>query len=205
MTTHSGGTTDNAPRGEGLCECGCGNPAPIAKVTRTERGQVKGQPVRFIAGHNNRGMDRSGPRKVHYVEEDRGYITPCWIWQLRLTLPNHRSDGGYGKLRHKGREYLAHRFYYQQAKGPVPEGLELDHLCRVRSCVNPDHLEPVTRLENMRRSGSSKLTIEQAREIERLCAQGLSSYKIAPMFGISRQTVDLIRKNGADGPRLPGR
>ncbi len=46
----------------------------------------------------------------------------------------------------------AHRFSFEMVNGPVPNGLELDHLCRVRRCVNPSHLEAVTRLENIRRS-----------------------------------------------------
>ena len=45
----------------------------------------------------------------------------------------------------------AHRFAYEMLVGPIPEGLDLDHLCRVRHCVNPNHLEPVTRSENLRR------------------------------------------------------
>lgn len=47
---------------------------------------------------------------------------------------------------------LAHRVAYEQARGPIPEGLELDHLCRNRACVNPDHLEPVTHRENLLRA-----------------------------------------------------
>jgi hypothetical protein len=150
-------------------------------------------------------MDRSGPRTTHYVEEDRGHSTTCWTWQLSKIVPTARGGGGYGKVRVKGRDLLAHRFYYEKAKGPIPDGLQLDHLCRNRDCVNPDHMEPVTPLENSRRGNFTKLSTEQAREIERLAATGLSSYKIAPMFGVSRQTVDLIRKNGADAPRRPGR
>lgn len=56
---------------------------------------------------------------------------------------------GYGRV---GRDCdLAHRVAYEREFGPIPEGLEIDHLCRVRSCVNPEHLEPVTHAENMRR------------------------------------------------------
>lgn len=158
--------------------------------------------MRFIVGHNNRGMDRSGPRKVQYVPGDRGYSTPCWIWQRTKIQPNPKGGaGGYGKTRYKGKEYLAHRLYYELANGPIPAGMQLDHLCKQRDCVNPAHLEPVTPLENTRRSGATKLSTDQAEEIERLAQSGLSSYKIAPMFGVSRQTVDLIRRNGADGPR----
>jgi len=51
---------------------------------------------------------------------------------------------GYGKLRRGSEYYLAHRYHWESVKGPVPEGLELDHLCRNRACVNLEHLEPVT-------------------------------------------------------------
>lgn len=153
--------------------------------------------MRFIRGHNNVGMDRSRPRTTHYVVEDRGYVTPCWTWQLR------KGGTGYGHITVKSNDHLAHRWYYEQAKGPIPDGLQLDHLCRNRDCVNPDHMEPVTPLENTRRSRSMKLTLEQAQEIQRLLATGLSAYKIAPMFGVSTSTVYLIKKNGVNGPRRP--
>jgi hypothetical protein len=51
----------------------------------------------------------------------------------------------------KPKKYMAHRFSYLKLVGPIPEGLQIDHLCRVRHCVNPDHLEPVTNKENIRR------------------------------------------------------
>lgn len=52
----------------------------------------------------------------------------------------------------KSKKLLAHRWSYEFHVGPIPEGLDLDHLCRNRGCVNPDHLEPVTREENIRRA-----------------------------------------------------
>jgi hypothetical protein len=82
----------------------------------------------------------------------------CWIWQ------GPRTPYGYG-IFHTGsrvdgtkRQGGAHRAAYEMFVGPIPEGLELDHLCRVRACVNPDHLEPVTHLENMRRAPASQKT-----------------------------------------------
>jgi hypothetical protein len=190
--------TDDAPRGDGLCLCGCGQPTNPAPRTRADRGWIKGQPVPYLRGHNSYGVDRSGPRKEHYRIEDRGYKTPCWIWQLQTV-----QDSGYGKMRHKGREHLAHRWYYEQAKGPIPQGLQIDHLCAIHECVNPDHLETVTALVNSRRSRTTKLTDQQGREIEQLAEAGISSYTISGWYGVSRQTVDLIRRNGADGPRRP--
>lgn len=69
----------------------------------------------------------------------------CWLWQA-ATYPN-----GYGQFWNGKRGQLAHRFAYETMVGPIPEGLDLDHLCRVRACVNPAHLEPVTRRENLLR------------------------------------------------------
>lgn len=75
--------------------------------------------------------------------------TGCWLWLSSLSVDGY----GYTRLRGQGRKHKrAHRVVYEWFKGPIPEGLQLDHLCRVRSCVNPDHLEPVTHKENMRRS-----------------------------------------------------
>ncbi len=70
--------------------------------------------------------------------------TGCWIWM------GHLNGGGYGTFRF-GRTNLAHRAAYEIFRGPIPAGLEPDHLCRVRCCVNPRHLELVTHLVNIRR------------------------------------------------------
>lgn len=69
----------------------------------------------------------------------------CWLWTASRYL------GGYGQLWVDGRLVPAHRFAYELLTGPIPEGLQLDHLCRVPACVNPDHLEPVTQRENILR------------------------------------------------------
>lgn len=65
-----------------------------------------------------------------------------------------RTRGGYGTLSVDGRTVLAHRKAWQDRFGPVPNGLQLDHLCRNRACINPEHLEPVTRRENILRGVS---------------------------------------------------
>lgn len=72
----------------------------------------------------------------------------CWIWVGAITQANAKSSGGYGLYSFKGKLELAHRFAYKLLVGEIPKGLTLDHLCRVRNCVNPEHLEPVTIREN---------------------------------------------------------
>lgn len=69
----------------------------------------------------------------------------CWLWTSNL------ADTGYGRFYYRGKLRLAHRFVYEHFRGAITCGLELDHLCRNRNCVRPDHLEPVTHQENMRR------------------------------------------------------
>lgn len=73
---------------------------------------------------------------------------PCWLWTGVVNWQ------GYGRISEgrAGQRYLqAHRVTYEDAKGPIPTGLEPDHLCRVRNCVNPAHLELVTHRENLLR------------------------------------------------------
>lgn len=69
----------------------------------------------------------------------------CWIWTASL------NTGGYGQIYYAGRPQRAHRLTYELFRAEIPEGLQIDHLCRVRACVNPWHLEPVTNAVNTER------------------------------------------------------
>ena len=69
----------------------------------------------------------------------------CWLWTG--SIQQGPRGGGYALYGHR----LVHRYMYEYMYGPIPDGLEIDHLCRVRRCVNPKHLEPVTRRENLLR------------------------------------------------------
>jgi hypothetical protein len=169
-------------QGEGYCQCGCGQVAPIYPKTYARSGVVKGQRARFVAGHRLRKNER-------YRIEDRGYETPCWIWQLHVDPGGYGVDGrgGGGRLR------KAHRAMYEQIVGPIPDGLDLDHLCRQRSCVNPEHLEPVTRSINVRRGNLSKLDETKVHQIRSLIADGWTGTDIARAYGVSPGLVYHIR------------
>lgn len=78
----------------------------------------------------------------------------CWFWTGK---PNRSGYGVIGITDENGRKlYMAHRVAYEVFAGPIPEGLVLDHLCRNRACVRPDHLEPVEQLENVRRGAATE-------------------------------------------------
>lgn len=93
-------------------------------------------------------------RLAKVIVDDNG----CWLWRSRM------GANGYGieKSHLTGKHTTAHRAIYEYFVGPIPDGLELDHLCRVRHCVNPSHMEPVTHAENNRR-GESVTAINAAK------------------------------------------
>jgi HNH endonuclease len=76
------------------------------------------------------------PPPLQRFEERISPLEDCWIW-------DRPGIGGYGMLHVNGKQVYAHRWSYEFHIGPIPEGLQLDHLCRRRACVNPYHLEPV--------------------------------------------------------------
>lgn len=158
----------------GYCHCGCGEKAPLAERTDARHGWVKGEPSRYRRGHNT----RLSP--VEYIVDDE---SGCWLWQRA------KYDTGYGVMRVAGRLVHAHRVLYERHIGPIPVGLELDHLCGVRSCVNPEHLEPVTHAENIRRCRITRLDTGKVSEIRRRVAGGERTMEVAEAFGITQRHV----------------
>lgn len=84
--------------------------------------------------------------QIRFLDNRVENFQGCWIWMLSV---NHR---GYGLFSVGNVYYAAHRWGYEQFVGPIPDGLQLDHLCCRRDCVNPVHLEPVTPKENRQRA-----------------------------------------------------
>lgn len=90
-------------------------------------------------------------RKLRVVQRDGD--GPCWEW-----VGANDGEHGYGSVYFEGRTRKAYRVIYELLRGPITDGLALDHLCRNPPCCNPDHLEPVTIGENNRRGAKSTMS-----------------------------------------------
>jgi len=110
------------------------------------------------------------PQERFWAKVQGGDVDTCWIWSASLKVRT-----GYGAFRIGERIHSTHKLAYEWMVGPVPEGLELDHLCRHRACVNPWHLEPVTPLVNSRRGARCRATTTE-------CANGHSWAKETTVF-----------------------
>ena len=169
-----------------LCECGCGEPTPIAKMTNRRYGHVKGQPVRFVRGHQNRR-----PLEVRFWEKVRKRTDDCWEWT------GGRLPKGYGYIGTGGRgtaRVYAHRLSYELTQGTIPDGLVVDHLCGNPWCVNPEHLKAVDVRTNVRRQRTSKLTDSLAAEIR---ASAESNRQLAKRYGVDRSVISRVRSGQA--------
>lgn len=162
-----------------LCECGCGNPAPLASHTVKSRGWVRGKPIRFIQGHN----PPTNTFTIRVKSEERGYTSPCLIWQGVL------DEYGYGLVQVDGRKRLAHRVNYELSGKTIPEGFDLHHKCEVRECVNPEHLQPLDKAAHQHLR--SRLSNEDFVAIR---ASSKRNRDVAIEFGISESYACMIRK-----------
>jgi hypothetical protein len=163
----------------GICQCGCLRKTTLFKRKDATTGTMVVESRRFIHGHNRR-------ERVRYVEETRGYVTSCWIWRLSKNVKGYGS--GWDPIR--GKRVLAHRLYYEHSHGPIAADLQIDHLCRVPDCVNPDHLEPVPAAENVRRGRATKLTTEIVLEIRRSTEKQLV---LARRYGVGQGHISRIK------------
>ena len=159
-----------------LCTCGCLQPLLAGNFINLQ-GELK---------NHNRLMGVPS-----YLIEDRGYETPCWVWQRGL------NKWGYAKIKRDGITQGAHRLFYSayiRMLAPSHAGSDgLDHLCEVRRCVNPAHLELTTCAENIRRGAVAKLFPAQVELIRNRALAGEDQKTIARCFGIRQSQVSRIK------------
>ena len=134
---------------------------------------------------------RANPRKTAFAQvSPQGKLrwivnadTGCWEWQMAI------ADTGYGVCGKDGKVVYAHRWSYETFVGLIPEELELDHLCRVRKCVNPYHLEPVRHAVNGRRGAKTRLTPDQVVQAREMISSGHTYERTAAEFDVSQGCI----------------
>lgn len=144
---------------------GCGTPA-VARgwcSRHYQRWLSHGDPLTNL--NDRTSEDRFWAKVLRGAPRALPRLGPCWSWF------GARTTKGYGTFQQGRRPVYAHRYCYELLVGPIPDGLVLDHLCRVTFCVNPDHLEPVTVHENWRR-GIGPLIAGKNQRTKTHCPQG---------------------------------
>lgn len=185
----------------GLCQCGCGGDAPIAKCTRKPKGILQGQPVRFIHAHGGRVQDHPArPVEDRFWERVQKGKTPddCWRWHGKFDRE------GYAVLATKNHGNRAYRISYILHHGPIPKGMLVCHHCDNPACTNPAHLFLGTTQDNTAdmvakrrhqygaRHWKSKLIETDIPKIHELRAHGFSQQFIADIFGVNQTTISRI-------------
>lgn len=148
---------------------------------------------------NTRPSSSVGERMSAYFTRTDG----CWIW---TGATDARGYGVIGLGRRKDGIMPAHVASYETHEGQVPEGMVLDHLCRNPSCINPDHLEPVTLAENSRRGSRAKITRQQADSIKQAVDGGRTQVSVADEYGLHPAHVSRIvsgKRWAEDSESLP--
>ena len=128
------------------------------------------------------------------TDEDRfienvDFTDTCWLWTGNL------NDSDYGRFGSGKKSHRAHRWAWEQWVGPIPEGFDIDHICRVHRCVNPDHLEPTTQYINKMR-GESPFALNKRKEF---CPSN-HEYTIENTY-TSKSNMRHCRKCGAERAR----
>lgn len=124
------------------------NTSPAKKICSVEGCEKLSSALKMCKMHYTRQMRHGSPHTVRTFDHDEMFNSrvekteSCWMWTG--TINAH----GYGGMTINGKSKLVHRLSYERAKGQIPVGLQIDHICHNRICVNPDHLRPVNHKQN---------------------------------------------------------
>lgn len=191
FTSHPDDPAQEIPYG--YCHCGCGQRTALAKASDKNKGHVRGEPLRYIKGHNT----KRSPIVRFWEKVDRRGPDECWMWHGSLSNP-------YGAIHVDGKEIRASRFSYELHFGSIPDGLNVLHKCDTPGCINPNHLFLGTQLENMQdckrkgRNGAAvgvarpnhKLTPELVIQLRQMHGKGDCTYSaLARIFNLEKTVV----------------
>jgi len=170
----------------GLCKCGCGGRTTISPETDRSHGYVKGVPRDYRLGH------RTG-RPQTWIEEERGYETPCHIWR-----GGRSGRYGWARTRDGIRSTFAHLMTWKLANGPVPHGSHLHHLCEQPLCVRLDHLAVKTKSEHARghRRETGRVSRLSESDVASIQDGSMTLSQIMAKYGISKTHASYVRRHG---------
>lgn len=175
----------------GYCQCGCGEYIGFWTFTDRKNNKVKGEPRRFVKGHNAYSGLSVRERFDTYVEQPDG--NGCWNWTGR------KDDKGYGQFQIMSkRQERSHRLAFKFENGQIPPGLIVRHKCDNPSCVNPSHLELGTVQDNvmdrnLRQRGRYRyIPDSEIRDMRVDYDGGMKKAAIARKYGVSKTTAGRI-------------
>jgi len=170
-----------------LCACGCGQTVELAKNTNPKFASIVGQPNRFVRGHWNRPVST-------YEVEDRGYETPCHIWQGSMNNTGYpRSEAWNRDGTERTGTVLVHRQVWIEANGDPGPLMDVHHKCEITACVNLSHLELWSRAQHLRaHRGIPPVKYDAICDAIRSAEE--SQAGIARRFGVSKVFIWRLRK-----------
>ena len=124
----------------------CGNPIP--QVVRRDAVYCQPECRAQHYAERRRKPSRGSFEERFWSQVDKEAALGCWVWT------GGKLASGYGSVALDGTRFVTHRVVWEMLRGPIPDGLQIDHLCRNRACCNPDHLEPVEQKTNLLRGVS---------------------------------------------------